>query len=100
MLLQGHEGFLRLFRCCPKDRPARFDGLRAYGAFLVSSELVGGEVKSVRIVSENGQPCTVLNPWIGSVRVMRNGMKRETVSGERIILPTSPGESIELLKQP
>lgn len=99
MLLQSHEGFLRMFPCWPKDRPARFDGLRAYGAFLVSSELAGGEVKSVRIVSEKGQSCTVLNPWTDVVQVMRNGTKHETVSGERFTLPTVPGESIELLKR-
>jgi hypothetical protein len=100
MLLQSHEGFLRLFPCWPKDRPARFERLRAYGAFLVSSELAGGEVKSVRIVSEKGQPCTVLNPWAGAVDVMRNGMKSETVCGERFTLSTVPGERIELLKRP
>jgi alpha-L-fucosidase 2 len=100
MLLQSHEGFLRLFPCWPKDRPARFERLRAYGAFLVSSEMAGGEVKSVQIVSEKGQPCTVLNPWAGAVDVMRNGMKRETVCGERFTLSTVPGERIELLKRP
>jgi hypothetical protein len=100
MLLQSHEGFLRLFPCWPKDRPARFEGLRAYGAFLVSSELAGGEIKSVRIVSEKGQPCTVLNPWAGAVQVMRNGMQRETARGERFTLPTLPGESLELVKCP
>jgi hypothetical protein len=35
-----------------------------------------------------------------AVPVVRNGMKRETVSGERFTLPTVPGESIELLKRP
>ncbi len=98
MLLQSHEGFLRLFPCWPNDRPARFDGLRAYGAFLVSAERAGGEVKSVRITSEKGQPCTILNPWAGAVQVLRNGVKCETFSGERFALPTAPGESIELLK--
>ena len=100
MLLQSHEGFLRLFPCWPKDRPARFDGLRAYGAFLVSAELTGGDVQSIRISSEKGRPCTVLNPWAGAVQVLRNGTKRETVSGERLRLATAPGERIELLKRP
>jgi alpha-L-fucosidase 2 len=97
MLLQSHEGFLRLFPCWPKGRPARFDGLRAYGAFLVSAELAGGTVRSVRIVSEKGQPCTVLNPWPGkAARVLRNGENAEIVSGDRLSLPTSPGERVEL----
>lgn len=98
MLLQSHEGFLRLFPCWPKDRPARFEGIRAYGAFLVSAELTGGNVQSVRIVSEKGRPCIVQNPWSGSVQVMRNDVKCDIVSGERFTLSTVPGERIELLK--
>ena len=97
MLLQSHEGFLRLFPCWPKDRPARFDGLRAYGAFVVSSELTGGRVPFVRIVSGKGLTCTVLNPWPGMAAcVLRDGVKRETVSGDRFSLATAPGEHIEL----
>ncbi|MCY2927201.1 MAG: hypothetical protein NT031_17560, partial [Planctomycetota bacterium] len=97
MLLQSHEGFLRLFPCWPASRPARFAGLRAYGAFLVSAERAGGRVQSVQIVSEKGRPCTLLNPWPGAgVRVRRNGTAAETLRGERLDLATTPGERLDL----
>ncbi|MCY2927996.1 MAG: hypothetical protein NTV86_00600, partial [Planctomycetota bacterium] len=97
MLLQSHEGFLRLFPCWPADRPARFTGLRAYGAFLVSAERAGGRVQSVQIVSEKGRPCTVGNPWPDEgVLVRRNGAPAETLRGERLRLATAPGERLDL----
>ena len=97
MLLQSHEGFLRLFPCWPKDRPARFEGLRAYGAFLVSAELADGQVQFVRIVSEKGQTCEIANPWPDkAVSVLRIGEKYETVSGDRISLAITAGECLEL----
>ena len=65
MLLQSHEGFLRLFPVWPQDQPARFGRLRAVGAFLVSSELKDGQVQNLMIESEAGKDCTVLNPWPG-----------------------------------
>jgi hypothetical protein len=66
--------------CWPKYQDAKFGNLRAVGAFLVSAELKNGEVTGVRIVSEKGKDCTVLNPWTG---------KRQTFkpkSGETITL--------------
>lgn len=80
MLLQSHEGVLRFFPCWPRDQDARFGSLRAVGAFLVSAELKGGVVTGVKIVSEKGRDCTVLNPWTG---------RRQTIR-------TTPGEIIEL----
>jgi len=97
MLLQSHEKVLRLFPCWPKDTPARFGSLRAVGAFLVSSELKGGQVQYVTIHSEAGRPCTVANPWPGrKVFLLRDGKKAETLAGERFTFKTRPGERIEL----
>jgi hypothetical protein len=97
MLLQSHEGFLRLFPCWPASRPARFEGIRAYGAFLVSAELSDGRVQSVRILSEKGRPCTVLNPWPGAgILVRRDGVMSDTVHGDRFTLTTAPGERLVL----
>jgi len=97
MLLQSHEGVLRLFPCWPRDRDARFGNLRAYGAFLVSAELKGGRVSGVRITSEKGRPCTVLNPWPGrGVRLSRDGKAAETVRGERVTFKTRPGKTVAL----
>jgi len=97
MLLQSHEGVLRLFPCWPKDRDARFGTLRACGAFLVSAERKGGQVQPVRITSERGRDCTVLNPWPGrSIRLSRDGKAAETLRGDRVTFKTRPGETVTL----
>ena len=91
---------LRVFPVWPRGRDARFDDLRAWGAFLVSSERRGGEVQYVRILSERGRDCTVVNPWPGAeVRVQREGvLKSELVGGERFTLKTTVGEKLLLLR--
>ena len=80
MLLQGHEGVLRLFPVWPNDQDARFGNLRAVGAFLVSSELKQGEVSYVLVKSERGRPCNVLIPWPEEkqVKVVRHNGEQES----------------------
>lgn len=96
MLLQSHDGTIRLFPCWPANQPARFGDLRAVGAFLVSAQIDAGVVSGVKIVSEKGRACTVLNPWPGRpARLVRNGQPAETLSGERFVFKTEPGELIE-----
>ena len=98
MLCMGHRGVLRLFPVWPKDADARFANIRAWGAFLVDSELRGGVVRYVRIKSERGRPCTVRNPWPRhEVTVFRGGAKAETVSGSRFTLNTRVDEELRLL---
>jgi hypothetical protein len=97
MLLQSHEGVIRFFPVWPKGQQARFGGLRAVGAFLVSAELRDGIIGGVKIESEKGRRCTVQNPWPGrKVLLTRNGEAAESVSGERLAFPTASGESIGL----
>ncbi|KIL39011.1 hypothetical protein SD70_22930 [Gordoniibacillus kamchatkensis] len=98
MLLQSHERTLRLFPVWPPERPARFRKLRAAGAFLVSSDYAGGEVKYVVIESEQGRPCRIQNPWPGrDVAVYRDGCEPEQAAGERFTLATAKGERLVLL---
>ncbi|MCX5653165.1 MAG: hypothetical protein NTY65_00720 [Planctomycetota bacterium] len=101
MLLQSHDGVLRLFPCWPKDQDARFGGLRTVGAFLISAEMKNGVVSGVKILSEKGRDCTVVNPWPGSkVALVRNGRRpgssAETKQGERFSFRTAVNETIEL----
>lgn len=97
MLLQSHEGVVRLFPNWPKKLDARFGTLRAAGAFLVSAELKGGEISHVKITSEKGRDCTIANPWPShQVRVIRNGNASETVEGDKFIIKTQPGEILSL----
>jgi hypothetical protein len=97
MLLQSHEGIIRLFPCWPHDKDARFGTLRAVGAFLVSAELKAGIISGMKIVSEKGRDCTIQNPWPGKkIQVVRNGKKKEIVEGGRFTVKTKPGETLEL----
>ena len=97
MLLQSHEGIIRLFPCWPRDLNARFGTLRTVGAFLVSARLDAGIIGGVTITSEKGGPCRILNPWPQSkVQVTRNHQRAEIVSGERFSLKTSNHETLEL----
>ncbi len=97
MLLQSSDGMLRLFPDWPKDHNARFDHLRAYGAFLVSAEISDGKVMGLVIDSEKGRLCTIQNPWPGKrIRLSRNGHQAETLDGEKVVFGTGAGEKIVL----
>ncbi len=59
MLMQSHEGIIRLFPCWDKKASASFENLRADGAFLVSAELKNERVASLKIKSLSGRLCKV-----------------------------------------
>ena len=100
MLLQSHDGVLRFFPCWPMGLDARFGLLRAVGAFLVSAELHSGTITGVKITSEKGKDCVVVNPWPEKfVRVMRNGKPASSERGARFTLHTIPGDTVELLPE-
>ncbi len=67
MLMQSHQGVIRLFPCWNKKSDASFENLRADGAFLVSAELENEKVISLKIKSLKGRSCTVECPGIKSV---------------------------------
>jgi alpha-L-fucosidase 2 len=97
MLLQSFQGKLRLFSDWPKGVDARFGDLRAYGAFLVSSDVRKDVVQYVRIVSERGGPVVLQNPWpSGALRVYRNGVDAGTQMGAQLSLPTAVNEVIHI----
>lgn len=59
MLMQSHEGIIRIFPCWDKKSDASFENLRADGAFLVSSELKDGNIASLSLKSLAGRKCRV-----------------------------------------
>lgn len=59
MLMQSHEGIIRLFPCWNKKSDASFENLRADGAFLVSAENKDGKLRSLKIKSLRGRKCKV-----------------------------------------
>lgn len=63
MLLQSYEGLIRVFPNWLPGKDASFKTLRAYGAFLVSSEKKNNVVTSIKLLSEKGRECKLLNPW-------------------------------------
>ncbi|MEA3367672.1 MAG: hypothetical protein U9R68_06115 [Planctomycetota bacterium] len=97
MLCMGHQNVLRVFGVWPRDRRARFAGIRAEGAFLVSSELADGQVQYVMIRSERGRPCVLVNPWPGKAVVLHRSSKQsETLRGKRLEFATSVGAKVLL----
>lgn len=96
MLCMSAGNVIRLFAGMPEGQDAEFKNLRTWGAFLVSARQVGGRISDVRIKSEKGKVCTIVNPWPEkTVRVIRNGKSAESVSGARFSLNTNAGELIE-----
>lgn len=67
MLMQSHQGVIRLFPCWNKTEDVSFENLRADGAFLVSAELKNGEIISLKIKSLKGRTCTVKCEGVKSV---------------------------------
>lgn len=99
MLLQSHEGIIRLFPVWPRGNAAEFHQLRTYGAFLVSSKMKHGQISHVEIYSERGRICKVLNPWLGKqVVLQRAGIKDELLSGGILEISTFEGELLKIFQ--
>jgi len=98
MLLQSYEGMIRLFPAWPASRDARFDSLRTYGAFLVSSEKRNGTVQWVNILSEKGRICRIENPWPGQEPVVRCDRRKIAAEekGQDLMFPTEAGRTYSL----
>ena len=100
MLCSVNQDVMRVFPAWPKSEDARFGKLRQFGAFLVTSSLKGGEVQFVKILSEKGRPCTLVNPWPDrKVTVTRSDGPTETVFGARFTLNTRINENLSLAPQ-
>ena len=66
MLLQSHDGVIRIFPAIPDGwGKARFEDLRAMGAFLVSAVMEGGKVRQAEIRSEEGGDAVIRDPFGG-----------------------------------
>jgi hypothetical protein len=68
MLLQSHDGVIRIFPNWDKAVDAQFKRLRAVGAFLVEARYraEGQVVSSIRILSEKGNSCVLQSPFDGA----------------------------------
>ena len=99
MMLLSHEGVLRFFRVWPrKSQPnAAFEGLWAYGAFVVGAALQNGEVSSIHIESKKGLTCTVENPWPGKIVRVICSSGEQLLSGDIFSFDTVAGEIYYLM---
>jgi len=69
-LMQSYTGVIRLFPNARGLGRARFNELRAVGAFLVSAQWQGGGILSrVIIKSLAGSRCRIIRPWDGELRI-------------------------------
>jgi hypothetical protein len=82
MLLQSHDGVIRIFPNWDKTLDAQFKRLRTVGAFLVEARYrsTGRVVDAVRICSEKGNPCVLQSPFDGAGIVVTRGDNRQPVS--------------------
>jgi alpha-L-fucosidase 2 len=62
-MLQSYTGTIRLFPNVTNLGPARFENLRAVGAFLVSAIFDGKSVTRFEVLSERGAPLRFVSPW-------------------------------------
>jgi hypothetical protein len=98
MLLQHEDHVLRVFPDWPRSKDASFTRLRTKGAFLVSSQQIGGQVAEVEIHSEHGGPLTMQSPW-GDQRIRINQRLQTPDSKGQIHWMTTAGKSYALLPQ-
>jgi alpha-L-fucosidase 2 len=98
MLLHTSGGVLRVFPAVPRAwREARFEGIRAEGAFLVSAGREGGRTRHVEIRSEAGARLRLLNPWEGATALIRSDRRPAFRTGSRLLeLETEAGEVLEI----
>jgi hypothetical protein len=96
MLLQSFMGKIRVFADWPMGTDARFGDLRAYGAFLVSSDVRSNVVQYVRVVSEAGGSFQLVNPW-GATQTLHayvNGADAGTLTGAAVSMKTAVGDVV------
>jgi len=87
MLMQSHDGVIRVFPAMPKEwRDAAFR-LRAVGAFLVTGEMRKGEIQPYVVESLAGVECRTDAPWsevtvkdLGSGAIATRASRRGTIA--------------------
>jgi hypothetical protein len=70
MLLQSHQGIIRVVPAWPKDWSGLFR-LRSRQGFLIAAAVENGKVPFVVVRSLFGNPCALQNPWSGQQAVVR-----------------------------
>ena len=99
-MMQSYTGTIRLFANTRNLGPARFQNLRAAGAFLVNASFDGRSVSQVSLLSEKGKTVRLANPWKGkSARIMRQRDGRRIPVREEngiLLFATDAGEAYSI----
>ena len=95
-MLQSYTGVIRLFPNARNLGSARFEKLRAAGAFLVSAYHDGVSLVRLKIMSEKGKTLRLAPPWHGKkVRMIRAKDGKEipyNLNNSLIVAETEAGE--------
>lgn len=104
MLLQSHDGVIRIFPNWDQSLDAEFKRLRAMGAFLVEARYraSGQVVDSVRIFSEKGHPCVLQSPFDGDCFTVTRADNQQPVATvqneETFTFHTTAGVTYEITR--
>jgi alpha-L-fucosidase 2 len=87
-------GLLRICPAMPVQWSARFR-LYAMGGFIVEAQCEKGRARKVVIISQNGEPLRLVNPFDGPF-LLERGQKAETIHTAQWAGETSKGEKLIL----
>jgi alpha-L-fucosidase 2 len=99
-MMQSYSGTIRLFPNTKNLGPARFQNLRAVGAFLVNAAWDGNRILNATILSERGAECRVsvagLNRNVSVTRLSDGKPVAVDRDGDAVRFNTAPGEQYRL----
>jgi hypothetical protein len=99
-MMQSYTGVIHLFPNTNNLGPARFQNLRAAGAFLVSAGYDGTVITDLSILSEKGKTARVARPWspntVSIRRLSDGGVVAVRTENEIFVFDTRPGESYRI----
>ncbi|MEY3435634.1 MAG: hypothetical protein RL335_90 [Bacteroidota bacterium] len=90
-LMQSYTGTIRFFPNWPLHKNARFQDLRAVGAFLISATLKNGKVEEIKVISEVGNKLNMILPWPKGGTVYTDGSKK-ILTSTMVELKTQKGQ--------
>jgi hypothetical protein len=100
MFVQSYQDNIHVFPNWPADQDASFGNLNACGGFLISSEMKQGNVAYVKIQSNAGQECRLVNPWPSvAVRVSSGEQSQSRLSGALLKFPMRSGQTVVLVPE-
>ena len=99
-MMQSYAGLIRVFPNTHNLGPARFENLRAVGAFLVSATYNGNKVTHFSLYSEKGKTAKLVSPWGGKgLRIIRSndhGQVQVALNDDVATFDTRVGETYQI----